>query len=121
MRHVWIDSKRVTGAQGAENKESPMSDHQHGFVIGARLRRARLLAKLTQLDVAAELLRSRQAISSWESGKTLPSLLEFKELAALYGVSTDSILFGVDNVNEELARVLASARDQPRNLAAPSP
>jgi transcriptional regulator with XRE-family HTH domain len=73
--------------------------------IGERLRDARLFAKLTQQDVATDFLCSRQAVSSWESGKTLPTLVEFRELVTLYGVSSDVILFGAD-VQDECEAVL---------------
>lgn len=72
--------------------------------LGERLKEARLAARFTQSDVAAEFQRSRQAISSWEQGKTLPDLIELRGLATLYGVSTDAILFGV-----EVADVCTSA------------
>lgn len=77
--------------------------------IGERLRDARLAAGLTQQQVAHDFLRSRQAISSWESGKTLPSLPEFRDLLTLYVVSADRILFGQDDVETEANTVLARA------------
>jgi transcriptional regulator with XRE-family HTH domain len=67
-------------------------------LVGQRLRQARINAKLTQQDVAGDFGRSRQSISSWESGKTLPDLIEFRQLATLYGVSTDLILYGLYSV-----------------------
>lgn len=41
---------------------------------------------LSQLELAAELNVSRQAISRWESGNTVPSTENFKHLAKLYDV-----------------------------------
>jgi transcriptional regulator with XRE-family HTH domain len=78
--------------------------------IGERLKQARLTARLTQQDVATDFLVSRQAISSWESGKTLPDLIEFRELATLYGVSTDKILLGVECVERIGIAALARMR-----------
>lgn len=37
---------------------------------------------------------SRQAVSAWEVGKAMPTLLEFRELIALYGVSAERVLYG---------------------------
>lgn len=62
--------------------------------IGARLRAARIEANLTQEEVASDFMRTRQAVSSWENGHTLPSLGEFRELATLYGISADALLYG---------------------------
>lgn len=78
--------------------------------IGERLRTARLSAELTQQDVANDFVRTRQAISSWEAGRTLPSVLELRELAILYGVSTDRLLIGCDDSAGEAALVLANVR-----------
>ena len=78
--------------------------------IGVRLRDARLAANLKQEQVATDFLRTRQAISSWESGRTLPTLLEFRNLLTLYGVSSDKILFGGD-IEGEMAQVLARVRE----------
>lgn len=78
--------------------------------IGERLRRARIAAKLTQQDVATDFLRSRQAISSWESGRTMPDLLELRELAMLYGVTPDRILIGADDLERQCERALARMR-----------
>ena len=47
---------------------------------------------LTQLAVAEKLDVSRQAISRWESGITLPSTDNLKSLSALYGVPVDYLL-----------------------------
>jgi transcriptional regulator with XRE-family HTH domain len=89
-------------------------------VIGERLRQARLAADLTQQDVATDFLRSRQAVSSWEAGRTLPTVLELLELAILYGVSTDRLLIGSDDSDVETVRVLAQVRRNPKPDFEPS-
>jgi transcriptional regulator with XRE-family HTH domain len=81
--------------------------HQTRRTIGARLKQARLAAKLTQENVASDLLCTRQAISAWENGKTLPTLIEFRELASLYGVSTDLLLYGLDDIAAAGPKLLA--------------
>lgn len=84
--------------------------------IGERLRQARTVAKLTQQDVATDCRRSRQAVSSWERGETLPTLEEFSALAALYGVSADRILYQVDDV-EQSGKVLLARVCRPDDFA----
>lgn len=69
--------------------------------IGLRLRAARTAARFTQQDVATHFLCSRQAVSAWESGRAMPDLKELTALASLYAVSTDSILVGVADSEEE--------------------
>jgi transcriptional regulator with XRE-family HTH domain len=81
------------------------------LVVAARLRKARLETKLTQVEVAATLDVSRQTISAWERGQSQPSLPEFRELAQLYGVSADLLLFGIQTVplgSHMLATILGS-------------
>lgn len=64
--------------------------------IGARLRAARLACRMSQDDVAAVLRRpkTRQAVSRWERG-FLPTAMELRELAVIYGESLDWLLLGV--------------------------
>jgi transcriptional regulator with XRE-family HTH domain len=87
--------------------------------IGERLKQARQDAGLTQESVAAEFKRTRQAISSWEHGKTLPSLGEFRDLATLYGKSADVLLYGVkiEEVSESLFGRLCALGAPPPDFA----
>lgn len=55
----------------------------------ARLRKAK---HLSQLAAAEHLGISRQAISRWETGLSVPSTENLRRLAALYGVSLDELL-----------------------------
>lgn len=83
--------------------------------IGGRLRQARQEAGLTQGDVATEFKHSRQTVSSWEHGRTTPTLAEFRELATLYGVSADFLLYGVrvEEVRDGLFSRLCAAGAPP--------
>jgi len=47
---------------------------------------------LQQKDVAAKLNRTTACISSWETGKTEPSIEDIIRLADLFGVSCDYLL-----------------------------
>ncbi len=64
------------------------------LTLAERLAALRKQAKLSQADVAEKLSLSRQAVSKWESGKGLPSLIAYSVLASLYGISVDVILSG---------------------------
>ena len=63
-------------ADGAPRKE-----------FGARLRRLRRRAKLTQTQVAAKLHVTKQAISNWEKGLHEPHRKHRQALAEMYGVA----------------------------------
>lgn len=70
--------------------------------IGSRLRECRSQAKLTLREVAASLKMSYQAVSHWENGHTVCDSIQLADLALLYGVSADYILFGIRTVPAEL-------------------
>jgi len=62
--------------------------------IGEQLRIIRKGAGRTQEEVAEKLCVTRQAISNWEQGKTIPDLYSFALLAAVYQFSPDEFLLG---------------------------
>ena len=64
--------------------------------IGLRISVLRKKAGLSQVELAEKLSVSPQAVSKWESGKNLPDIDTFCELAWLFNTTLDSI------VNSEL-------------------
>lgn len=64
-----------------------MSIHQN-------LRQLRQLRGLTQEHVATQLGLTRQALSSYESGRTRPDVDTLLRLAQIYGTDLDGILYG---------------------------
>jgi transcriptional regulator with XRE-family HTH domain len=75
--------------------------------IGSRLRSCREEARLGLGDVAGELKVSKQTVSSWEKGARLLDAIRLADLALMYGVSSDYILFGTRMVPEDLRAVFA--------------
>jgi transcriptional regulator with XRE-family HTH domain len=64
------------------------------IAIGARLMEARENAGVS-LEEAAEAAGAQvAAISAWERGRSLPSLVQYKGLLACYGIMGHRILFG---------------------------
>ena len=57
------------------------------MAFGERLQEVRRRAGLTQEQFAAELKVSRQAVSKWEAGQTMPDLP--KQMGVLPGISGD--------------------------------
>jgi len=57
------------------------------------LAEARRRANMTQQMLADKLGVSRQAVSNWELGKNLPSIIVGKQIADLLGVSLHDIDF----------------------------
>lgn len=81
--------------------------------IGIRISALRKKAGLSQNALAEKLGVSPQAVSKWESGKNLPDIDLFRELAWLFDVSIDSLVEG------ELSFVQSSERVKlPANVSA---
>ena len=66
--------------------------------IGSKLRQARQRTGMTQEQVAREIHVSRQTISNWETGKSLPDVLSVIALSDLYLVTLDELLKGDANM-----------------------
>lgn len=60
--------------------------------------------KLTQQDVANQLNVTRQTVSSWEVGKSIPDIGSLIELSLLYDISLDYMLKGDSQVTEKLKK-----------------
>lgn len=62
--------------------------------IGEKIRNAREENQLTQTQAAESLMVSRQTISNWENGKSLPDILSVIRMSELYHISLDELLKG---------------------------
>lgn len=60
--------------------------------LGSSLYHARKKSGLSQENVAEKLRVSRQTISKWETGETLPDIRQSKGLAMLYHVTLDELI-----------------------------
>ena len=60
--------------------------------LGSSLYHARKKSGLTQENVAEKLGVSRQTISKWETGETLPDIRQSKGLAMLYHMTLDELI-----------------------------
>ena len=60
--------------------------------LGSSLYHARKKSGLSQENVAEKLGVSRQTISKWETGETLPDIRQSKGLAMLYHMTLDELI-----------------------------
>ncbi|PEB55260.1 transcriptional regulator [Bacillus pseudomycoides] len=72
--------------------------------IGKKIKHLRLINKMTQEDVANQLFISRQVISKWELGKSLPDLTNLLALSNLFNVSIDSLLKEDSNLQNQIIK-----------------
>lgn len=62
--------------------------------IGEQLQKQRKLHNMSQNDLADKLKLSRQSISKWENGTTLPSFANVIAISELFDVSLDELIKG---------------------------
>jgi transcriptional regulator with XRE-family HTH domain len=60
--------------------------------VGQRIQSLRVRGGLSQEALADRLGVSRQSVSKWELGQTMPDVEKIVQLSSLFGVSTDSLL-----------------------------
>ena len=82
-----------------------LSVFEKEFIMKTRIRELRKARKLSQEELADRLGVSRQAISRWELGATLPDVPNLLKLSDLFGVSTDysHIKYIYDSISEQEA------------------
>ena len=71
--------------------------------IGNKIKEARNGAGLTQNQAAEKIMVSRQTISNWENGKTMPDIVSVIKMSDLYHISLDELLKGDQKMTEHLA------------------
>lgn len=63
------------------------------MITKVSLKAARVNANLNQTEAAKKIGVTRDTISNWETGKSSPSVVQFKTIEQVYGISYDSIDF----------------------------
>lgn len=82
--------------------------------INEKLKKARSTAMLTQEQIAEKLMVSRQTISNWENGKSLPDIVSVMKLSDLYQISLDELLKGDQKMKEKMVKDAATAKKNER-------
>ena len=72
--------------------------------IEMKVKDARIQAGLTQEQVAEIIMVSRQTISNWENGKSLPDIVSIMNLSNLYQISIDELLKGDKRMKEKIEK-----------------
>lgn len=72
--------------------------------INKKIKEARLNAGLTQEHVADKIMVSRQTISNWENGKSLPDIVSIMGMSDLYQISIDDLLKGDQKMREKVVK-----------------
>ena len=69
-----------------------MRNTDAGNTMGTRIREMRKAAGMSQEQLAEKLNVSRQSVTKWESGQSVPELDKIVALSVIFGVTTDSLL-----------------------------
>lgn len=72
--------------------------------IGDKIKSAREENNLTQTQASESLMVSRQTISNWENGKSLPDILSVIRMSELYKISLDELLKGDKSMIEKIEK-----------------
>ena len=83
--------------------------------LGSHLFSARKNNGLSQETVAEKLGVSRQTISKWETGETLPDIRQAKRLSVLYGLSLDELIsfdLGIREIQDVIDRTSQEVSDK---------
>ncbi len=71
-------------------------------MVSDSIKKLRQEKKLTQDQLAEQLHVTRQAVSNWEMGKTQPDVETLTQLAKIFGVSVERIIYGKEKKNWHL-------------------
>ena len=72
--------------------------------IEKKLKDVRMQAGLTQEQVAEKIMVSRQTVSNWENGKSLPDIVSIMSLSDLYQITIDELLKGDKRMKEKMEK-----------------
>ena len=75
--------------------------------LGMRLASARQNKGFTQQDIAARFSLNKATVSAWETGRGIPDALTLRDLAKLYDVSADGLLWE-DSLSPEAMKFAAA-------------
>lgn len=79
------------------------------MTIHQRLRQLRQASGLTQEQVAGQIGLTRQALSSYESGRTRPDIETLMHLAEIYGTDLEGLLYGNEKQQKAVRRIKVTA------------
>lgn len=72
--------------------------------IGEKLKNYRTSAGMAQEQLAEEINVSRQTISNWENGKSLPDVISLIKISDLYQISLDELLKGDGKMMDKIKK-----------------
>lgn len=81
-------------------------------MLGDKIRTLRKENKISQEELAEKLCVSRQSVSLWENGQTMPSIENIVSIASIFNVSTDVLL--KEDSKDEAAEITEGFEEEGR-------
>ena len=72
--------------------------------FGDNLRKIRKSKKMSQEQLAEKMNVTRQSVSKWENGESLPDIVSIMSLSDLYQISIDELLKGDKRMKEKMEK-----------------
>ena len=79
------------------------------MILGEKIIRLRKQREWSQEELASQLGISRQSVSKWESGASIPDLDKIIKMSSLFGVTTDYLL--KEEIEEDNLPVTLEAKE----------
>lgn len=73
------------------------------MTFSEQLSKYRKEAKMTQEELAEKCDVTRQAVAKWESGESIPDVYKISQIAAVFNVSLETLVWGEDKDNSTKA------------------
>ena len=80
--------------------------------IGDKIKNARIQKGYTQEQAAENLSVSRQTISNWENGKSLPDIISIIKMSELYELSLDEMMKGDKALLKKVERDVGAVKTE---------
>jgi transcriptional regulator with XRE-family HTH domain len=74
------------------------------YNVGQKIKELRIENDLTQEELAIKVNVCRQAVSRWETGKSIPDYDQMVSLSKVFNLTIDELLFGKNYTNSKVAR-----------------
>ena len=91
LRVSRASSSIYAGCMATKRTEKPVSPEQ--AALGQRFKTIRTVKRLTQQNVADRLAVTKATVSAWETGRNMPDPFALRQLAKIYEVSVDAMLW----------------------------
>lgn len=89
---IWYDERMKDGSNLVDFTQAAVRQKEGSVILAEKIMQLRRQNGWSQEELANRLEVSRQAVSKWEGGASIPELDKVLKMSVLFGVSTDYLL-----------------------------